>query len=269
MGILNVTPDSFYDGGRHFDETAALAQARRLEEEGAGIIDVGGESTRPGSGPVALEEELRRVVPVIEGIRRRSDIPVSIDTTKPEVARAALDAGADLINDVSGLRFRPELADLAAERDVPLVLMHSRHTPETMQRSVHYDDLRAEVLEELDASVHTARERGVERKRIIVDPGIGFAKDLEHNLEILATPGFLAPLGLPVLIGPSNKAFISRITGAPIDSRTGGTAAAVTAAVLSGAHFIRVHDVPTMSQAALVAHAMRTVQEKGVEAWSR
>jgi len=257
MGILNVTPDSFFDGGRYADGSSAEAQAMRLVEAGADVLDVGGESTRPGSRPVDGAKEMARVLPVIGAVRKRSDIPISIDTTKSAVARAALDAGADAVNDISGLRFDPGIADLAAERSAPLVLMHSRAVPETMQRNVDYADLFAEILRELEASVDLAVSRGVVRETIIVDPGIGFGKTAGHNLSILASPGFLAPLGLPVLVGPSNKSFIGAVTDAPVEERTGGTAAAITAAVLAGVHMIRVHDVATMRQVASIAEAIR------------
>lgn len=260
MGILNVTPDSFYDGGRHHDLGAAAVHAARMEQDGVDIIDVGGESTRPGSRPVDAEEEKERVLPAIRAIRSRSDIPVSIDTTKSEVARAALEEGADLLNDISGLRFDPALADLAAQREVPLVLMHSRDMPETMQKNVSYDDLYAEIGAELERSVEIATSRGVPRERLIVDPGIGFGKTPEHNLMILRAPGFLASLGLPVLVGPSNKSFIGAVTDAPADARTGGTAASVAACVLAGVHFVRVHDVATMIQVVQIARAIREVR---------
>ncbi len=269
MGIVNVTPDSFFDGGHHMDRHRAVDRAAEMLDEGADIIDIGGESTRPGSRAVDAEEEMDRVMPVIAGLRARFDVPISIDTTKVQVARAAADAGADLLNDVSGLRFEPDLADLAAERGLPMVLMHSRHTPEIMQREVHYDDLKAEILAELTLAVDLAVGRGVPRDRIIVDPGLGFAKTALHNLEILAMPGFLASMGLPVLVGPSNKSFISAVTDCPVERRTGGSAAAVTAAVMGGVHFIRVHDVATMRQAALVASAMRSIVTKGGGAWMR
>ena len=263
MGILNVTPDSFFDGGRYDGGERADDQARLLEEDGADVIDVGGESTRPGSKPVDASEEADRVLPVIRAIRKRSDVPISIDTSKSEVARAALDEGADAINDISGLRFDPGIADLAAERSVPLILMHSRAVPETMQDDVRYGDLFAEILGELETSVDLAVSRGVSRESIIVDPGIGFGKTPAHNVAILARPGFLEPLGLPVLVGPSNKSFIGAFTDAPVDRRTGGTAAAVAAAVLGGAHMIRVHDVATMKQAASIAEAIRNGGERG------
>jgi dihydropteroate synthase len=267
MGILNVTPDSFFDGGAHFEKDRAVEQVERMLAEGADIIDVGGESTRPGSQPVGPEEEKRRVVPIIETIRECSDVPISVDTTKAEVALAAVQAGADLINDISGMRFEPRLARIAADHGLPMVLMHSRHTPETMQRSVHYDDLRAEIVAELEAGIRKASAYGVPRERIIVDPGIGFGKTPGHNLEILATPGFLDELMCPVLVGPSNKSFIAAVTDAPVDQRTGGTAAAVTAAVMGGAHFVRVHDVATMVQVTRVAHAMSRACHGGGETW--
>jgi dihydropteroate synthase len=263
MGVLNVTPDSFFDGGRYAGTADAEARARVLEEDGADVIDVGGESTRPGSKPVDAQEEMGRVLPVIRAIRKRSDVPVSIDTSKSEVARAALDEGADAINDISGLRFDPGIADLAAERSVPLILMHSRAVPETMQDDVRYEDLFGEILSELRTGVDLAVARGVRRESIIVDPGIGFGKTPAHNLAILSRPGFLEPLGLAVLVGPSNKSFIGAVTDAPVDRRTGGTAAAVAAAVLGGAHMVRVHDVATMRQATAIAVAIRDRRDQG------
>ncbi len=231
--------------------------------DGADIVDVGGESTRPGSLPVSAAEEMERVVPVIAAVRARWDVPVSVDAGKHIVAEEAAGAGADLINDISGLRFDPGLASVAARRELPMVLMHSRDVPRTMQAEPRYGDLRAEIIAELGESVRVAIAAGVRRDRIIVDPGIGFGKTVRHNLEILGTHGFLDPLGLPVLIGPSNKSFIGAVDGDPSQDRTGGTAAAVAAAVMAGADFVRVHDVRTMLQASRVAHAMRLASSPG------
>jgi dihydropteroate synthase len=263
-GILNVTPDSFSDGGRHHDRARAIERGLEMVREGADLLDIGGESTRPGAAPVPAGEELGRVVPVIRGLRRETDIPISIDTTKPEVAQAAVAEGADLINDISGLRFDPSLADLAARLGVPMVLMHSRKTPELMQKEVHYDDLAGEILEELRACIRAAVSRGVAPSSIIVDPGIGFAKTADHNLRVLADLSFLEPLGRPVMVGPSRKSFIGAVTGAGVGGRLGGTAAAVAAAVIGGANFLRVHDVSMMKQAADVAFAMLQARGKGL-----
>jgi dihydropteroate synthase len=257
VGILNVTPDSFSDGGAYLDAPRALDRALAMVEEGADIIDVGGESTRPGSRPVDADEEKRRVVPVIAMMRRSTPIPISVDTTKAAVAEAALADGANMINDVSCLRFDPGLAAVAARASVPLVLMHSRKTPSDMQEDIRYDDLFGDVLAELKASMAEAVRLGVDESGIIVDPGIGFAKTVEHNLQVLANLGFLARLGRPVMVGPSRKSFIGKLTGDGVENRTGGTAAAVTAAVMAGANFLRVHDVSIMKQAARIAFSMK------------
>jgi dihydropteroate synthase len=257
VGVLNVTPDSFSDGGRYRDPERAVERGLEMVEEGADIIDIGGESTRPGSRPVSGPEEIERVVPVIARLRREADTPISIDTTKSHVAEAAVEAGASMINDVSGLRSDPALARLAASGSIPIVLMHSRKTPEDMQQDIHYDDLFAEILGELKASVRIACEAGVCMSSIIVDPGIGFAKTAMQNIEILSRLGFLASLGRPVMVGPSRKSFIGAVTGADVGNRAGGTAAAVAAAVMGGASFLRVHDVSMMKQAAAIAFSIR------------
>jgi len=204
MGIVNVTPDSFSDGGVHFDRATAVDAALRMEADGAAIVDVGGESTRPGSEPVSVETELDRVVPVIAGIRARSDVPISVDTTKARVAEAALDAGADVINDVTALR-DPAMRALAAQRGVPVVLMHMRGAPKTMQQDIHFDDVVRDVARELTGFRDAAMAAGV--TQIVVDPGIGFGKTAEHNLQLLARASELTPIA-PVMIGASRKAFI-------------------------------------------------------------
>jgi len=243
MGILNVTPDSFSDGGVHFDQSKAVHAALQMEEDGAAIIDAGGESTRPGAAPVSAEEEMARVVPVIEQIRRRSDVPISIDTTKAAVARAALDAGADIINDVSAMRHDPEMRGVAAKSGVPVILMHMRGEPRTMQQLAQYDDVVADVARELRGFFEEAVSAGVDRGQILVDPGIGFAKTAEHNLEILARCDELRAIA-PVVIGASRKAFIGHLTGrASGPERMTGSLAAVGAAFRGGAAVVRVHDV--------------------------
>jgi dihydropteroate synthase len=241
MGILNITPDSFSDGGVHFDHAKALHAALQMEADGAEILDIGGESTRPGAEPIAAQTEIDRVVPLIEEIRRRSAIPISIDTTKAAVAEAALEGGATMINDVSAMRFSPAMAPLAAKRGVPVILMHMRGNPSTMQSLAVYDDVVSDVARELGECVADVRARGV--KKIYVDPGIGFAKTFEHNLELLARAEELAKLG-PLVIGASRKAFVGQITGrAAGPERSDGSLAAVAAAHRAGAAMVRVHDV--------------------------
>ena len=243
MAILNVTPDSFSDGGVHFDRARAIESALRMEQEGAAFIDVGGESTRPGAEEVDVEQELERVVPVIEGIRARSEVTISIDTRKARVARAALDAGADLINDVSALRHDPDMRALAAQRGVPVILMHMRGEPRTMQENIHYDDVVEEVMRELSEWRDDAMAAGIAENQILVDPGIGFGKTFEHNVELLARCEELTRIA-PVVIGASRKGFIGHLTGQPSGpARMAGSLATVAAAHRGGATIVRVHDV--------------------------
>jgi dihydropteroate synthase len=243
MGIVNVTPDSFSDGGVHFDRARAIDAALRMVEDGATIIDVGGESTRPGSDGATVEVEIERVVPVIEGIRRRSDVTISVDTRKAVVAEAAFDAGADMLNDVSALRHDPALAPLAARRGVPVILMHMRGEPRTMQKNPQYDEVVTDVVRELTAWRDAAIAAGIAPERILVDPGIGFGKTFDHNLELLARCDELTPIA-PVVIGASRKAFIGHLTGRPAGpERAIGSLAAVAAAERGGAAVVRVHDV--------------------------
>jgi len=256
MGILNATPDSFSDGGHLATAEAAVAYGLGLYEAGADWVDVGGESTRPGAARVDLKEETHRVVPVVEGLRRRGAGPISVDTTRAEVARAALDAGADLVNDVSGFRFDPAMAPLVAERGVPAVLMHSRGRFEEMHRDPAYRDVAREVVAELGDALARAERAGVPRERLIVDPGIGFAKDAAHSLEALGKLRALEALDRPVLVGPSRKSFIGKVLEAPVGRRLMGTAAAVAAAVLLGAHVLRVHDVGEMVEVVRVCDAI-------------
>lgn len=243
MAILNITPDSFSDGGVHFDHMKALHAALEMAEEGAAIIDVGGESTRPGSDPVSAEMEMERVIPVIEQIRARVDVPISIDTTKAAVAAAALDAGADVINDVSALRFDDAMRPLAAKRGVPVILMHMRGTPKTMQTAIRFDDVVADVARELAEFRDAAVAAGVEAAQIVLDPGIGFGKTFEQNLELLARAAELRPVG-PLVIGASRKKFIGHLTGHDAGpGRMPGSLACVAAAARAGACLVRVHDV--------------------------
>jgi dihydropteroate synthase len=255
MGILNTTPDSFSDGApRSTDEYVGIGM--RLVGEGADIVDVGGESTRPGAEPVSLDEELARSVPVIRGIRAQSKIPISIDTSKAEVAREALAAGADMINDVTALRGDPDMAAVAAEAGCPLVLMHMLGTPRTMQEDPRYDDVVGDISGFLRERIRAAAAAGIEETNIIVDPGIGFGKKLQHNLEILNRLKEFAALGRPILVGPSRKSFIGMILDQPSDQRVEGTLAAVAICVMNGAWIIRVHDVRETVRAVWVAEAI-------------
>jgi dihydropteroate synthase len=265
MGILNVTPDSFSDGGQFVSLEKALAHAEQMIAEGADIIDVGGESTRPGGEPVSIEDEIARVVPVIEALSKRFETPLSVDTTKSEVARAALDAGAAIVNDISALRFDFYVADAAARAGAGLVLMHSRGTPATMHRLPPVADIMEEVVSSLRASLHMAERRGVARESIVIDPGIGFGKSHEQNLELIARLDELIAAfpDYPLLIGPSRKSFIGKILAddsgspAPASNRLNGTMAVVTAAVLKGAHIVRVHDVKATSETIRIADRIR------------
>lgn len=264
MGVVNVTPDSFSDGGRFLDSRAAIDQGLRLAAAGADIIDVGGESTRPFSEPVPADEEIQRVVPVIAALAKTIRIPISIDTTKAAVARRALEAGAAMINDITALRSDPGLGALAAESGVPVVLMHMQGEPRTMQVAPRYDDLVAEIRLFLQQAADAAEERGVRRERLIVDPGIGFGKTAEHNLELIRRLPEFAGLGLPLLVGPSRKAFIRRLVKPEGDQDISpdhpavetGTQAAVAAAILKGAHIVRVHDVANTRATLKVADAI-------------
>jgi dihydropteroate synthase len=243
MAILNVTPDSFSDGGVHFDPIVAIEAALRMEADGAAILDIGGESTRPGSDAVPVDEELARVLPVIEGIRRRSGIPISIDTRKARVAAAALEAGANIINDVSALRHDPEMRALAASTGVDVILMHMRGEPRTMQENPQYDDVVRDVARELETWRDEAIDAGIDAKKIYVDPGIGFGKTSAHNLALLAHCDAFVRIA-PVVIGASRKGFIGQLTGQPGGApRMAGSLAAVAAAHRGGASIVRVHDV--------------------------
>jgi dihydropteroate synthase len=257
MAILNVTPDSFYDGGRHSDVGTAVGDAMAMVEAGADIIDIGGESTRPGATPVSLSEEAGRVLPVIRSLRRLTNLPISIDTYKAAVAEAALAEGADIVNDVSALTFDSGMADLVASEKVPVILMHMQGTPATMQLDPRYGDVVAEVRDFLATRVAFAAERGIEREKIIIDPGIGFGKTLDHNLALLRDLPALAQLGQPLLVGVSRKGFVGKLLDANAEERLEGSIAAAVAAVLAGAHIVRVHDVKATRSAIRVADAIR------------
>lgn len=257
MGIVNVTPDSFSDGGRFLDPAAAVAHGVRLADEGARILDVGAESSRPGSDPVSEEEELRRLLPVVAGLRKAlPEIVLSVDTTKAAVASAALDAGADMVNDISGGTFDPAILSLCAGRGASVVLMHMRGRPKTMQDQVAYTDVVAEVAAELHIRAQAAERAGLGPGHIVVDPGLGFSKGPEHNLALIAHLGALVSLGYPVLVGASRKSTIGVLTGAPVAGRLPGTLALHTAALLNGASLFRVHDVKEHMQALTCAAAL-------------
>lgn len=261
MGILNVTPDSFSDSGLYFDRSEAIKRALRMAEEGADIIDIGGESTRPGSEPLAIEEELKRTVPVIEALSKELAIPLSIDTYKSEVARMALDAGASMVNDISGLRFDPEMANIVSEYKVPVVIMHIKGTPKDMQKNPAYEALMPEIIDSLREGIGLALESGISEDKLVIDPGIGFGKTSEHNLEIIHSLLNLTLLEKPVLVGPSRKAFIGRVLGdVPPTARLEGTAAAVAISIMNGANIIRVHDVKEMVEVARVADAIKRIR---------
>ncbi len=257
MGIVNVTPDSFSDGGRFFGSEVALEQARRMVEAGADILDIGGESTRPFSKPVSVDEELRRVIPVIEGIRGFSEIPVSIDTTKAAVARGALASGANIINDVSALTFDEAMVDVAAQAGAPVILMHMQGTPGTMQENPRYASLFSEVIAFLEERIQYAEKNGVDRSQVMVDPGIGFGKTVAHNVRIVAHLEFLHALDRPVVFGASRKRFIGSILDREVADREVGTAVVNTQAIAAAAHVLRVHDVPFHKQVAVMADALR------------
>jgi dihydropteroate synthase len=269
MGIVNVTPDSFSDGGRFFSAGDAVAQAMRLVREGADIIDVGGESTRPFSDFVSEEEETRRVVPVIRALAERIDVPISIDTNKAGVARAAIEAGATILNDVGALRLDPLMAAVAAESGVPVIVMHMLGTPKTMQKAPVYKDLFGEIHDFLAEAIGRALDAGVSRSQIVIDPGIGFGKTVTHNLMLLGDLGKLRELDAPILMGPSRKAFIRKLLKPPdqTDISTDlpivetGTQATVAAAVLAGAHILRVHDVAATAATVRILDAVRHAAE--------
>jgi dihydropteroate synthase len=258
MGVLNVTPDSFADHGRYFEQAHALAQARALVAAGADILDIGGESTRPFADPVPLEEELRRVLPIIEALAPEIAVPISIDTYKASVARAALEAGATLINDISALRFDPDMAPLAAELEAPVVLMHMQGSPRDMQRHPHYDDLLGEIRDFFRDRLDFATSRGLSPDLLVLDPGIGFGKTWKHNLEILNHLDVFLDLGCPLMVGPSRKAFIGHILDLPAgEERDIGTLAALAIAVTHGARILRTHNVAYARQFLAVLEAIR------------
>jgi dihydropteroate synthase len=257
MGVVNVTPDSFSDGGRHLEPEAAVRHGLRLVEEGADLLDVGGESTRPGAAGVSAEEQVRRVVPVIRELASAVDVPISVDTRSAAVAREALQAGASVVNDVSGLRHDPGMAGVCAEHGCAVVLMHMRGTPADMRERTDYDDVVADVVAELRGAMDAAVAAGVDPERIAVDPGIGFAKTAAQSFRLVADLGALAALGRPVVLGVSRKSFLGSVLDVPPEERLLGTAAAIVAGILAGARIVRVHDVRPTVQVARVADAIR------------
>ena len=253
MGILNVTPDSFSDGGMFLEKDKAVARGIALANEGADIIDVGGESTRPGADPVSLQEELDRVIPVISELTDSIDVPISVDTYKSDVAREAISAGASMINDISGLRFDKEMANFAAEKEVAVVLMHIKGSPRNMQLDPQYDNMLEEIKNYLSESIEIGIKAGIDKSKIIVDPGIGFGKKIEDNFELIKNLGYFRELGHPILVGPSRKSFLWKtLSRAPSDTLE-ATTAAVTASILYGADIVRVHDVKEISGAIKIA----------------
>ena len=269
MGVINITPDSFSDGGKFFAHDAAVAQGLKLAADGADILDIGGESTRPFSDPVSAEEEIERVIPVVEKLAEQLTIPISIDTMKAEVARRAIEAGAAMINDVSALRFDPAMGEVASKFGTPVVLMHMLGSPKTMQESPAYDNLLADITDFLKDAIERARKQGISKSKLIVDPGIGFGKTVSHNLFLIRHLNAFAALGVPILIGPSRKAFIRKLLkdehnddiapDLPIVET--GTQAAVAAAVLCGAHIVRVHDVANTRATIRILDAVRSAQD--------
>ncbi|MUH01390.1 dihydropteroate synthase [Scytonema sp. UIC 10036] len=257
MGVLNVTPDSFSDGGDFYTLSAALAQARAMVASGVDIIDVGGQSTRPGAEQISLTEELDRVLPVLRLLRTELQVPISVDTTRADVAKAAVEEGADIVNDISGGTFDPKMLSTISSLNVPVILMHLRGNPQNMQTMTDYEDLMGEILSFLTQQIAAATAAGIDRQKIIIDPGIGFAKNYEHNLEILRRLPELRQLNCPILVGLSRKSFIGRILNQPDPkSRVWGTAAACCAAIFNGADLLRVHDVTEMRDVSLVADAI-------------
>lgn len=256
MGIVNVTPDSFSDGGKFLERNAAVDHALKLVDNGADILDIGGESTRPNADRVSVAEELRRVVDVVAQVRQATDRLISIDTTKAEVARQALAAGANIVNDISGLTFEPEIVDVCAESDCGVICMHILGTPQTMQRDPHYDNVVTDVCDFLSTRLAALERSGIARDRVITDPGIGFGKTAQHNVDLLSNIGVLRELNRPVLIGHSRKRFLAKVLGRPLEERTFGTIGVAIAVAAQGADMIRVHDVHETRDALLAWHAI-------------
>lgn len=257
MGILNVTPDSFSDGGRYLNPDDAIARALGMVEQGADVLDLGAESSRPGAVPIDEEEERRRLLPIVEAVCRRVSIPVSIDTTKASIAERALDAGAAIINDISALRFDARMGAVVAKSGAGVILMHMQGTPQTMQHAAQYADVVAEVRRFLKARVEAAREMGIGPKRILLDPGIGFGKNCRHNLALLNQLETVSMLGRPLVVGVSRKAFLGKVLDRPVDKRLMGTAGAVAVAIMKGVRMVRVHDVEPIRDVVRIIEAIR------------
>jgi len=262
MGILNVTPDSFFDGDLHYRTNDAVKHGLEMVNDGADIIDVGGESTRPFSDPLPLEEELRRVIPVIKALSQEIDIPISVDTYKSEVARQALEAGAKMVNDISALRFDPAMGPLVAEAGVPIVLMHMKGTPKNMQANPTYKDLLGEIIGFLSNAIEQAVEIGIRRGLIIIDPGIGFGKSLDDNLSIIKELHRFSSVGHPILVSTSNKSFIGHVLDLPLESRETGTMATIAAAVMNGANIVRAHNVRAAKETVTIIDAIKSGRTK-------
>lgn len=256
MGILNVTPDSFSDGGIYLDKKSAVQKGLQLIKDGADILDIGGESTRPGSHPVTAEEEKRRILPVISEIRKKTDALISVDTTKSEVLKSALDAGADILNDISAMRFDPKILGLASKQDIPVIIMHMKGTPRNMQESPEYDNVIQEIKTFLKQRITDALTAGIKKNKIIIDPGIGFGKRLKDNLKIISNLSAFSELGFPILIGVSRKSFIGDLLNLSPEKRIEGTIASSLISILQGAHILRVHDVSSLKKAVIVAEAI-------------
>lgn len=256
MGVLNVTPDSFSDGGLYFDKDKAVEKGFELAADGADIIDVGGESTRPGTDPVPAQEELRRVIPVISALREKTDVLISVDTTKSEVAEAAIEAGADIINDISAFHFDSKMPLLAAQKGVSVILMHMKGTPKTMQINPSYEDLLSEIKSFLQEKIEAAQASGINKEKIIIDPGIGFGKSAADNLILINHLDFLEELERPILIGTSRKSFLGSILNLPPQERSEGSIASAVVSIIRGAHILRVHEVRSIKRAVLVAESI-------------
>ena len=260
MGILNITPDSFSDGGKYFSVNQAITHALQMVQDGADIIDIGGESSRPGAALVSTDEEINRIVSVIERIAKETNIPISVDTYKAKVAKTAIDAGAQIINDITAMTSDSEMFSLAAKTGVPVILMHIQGSPQTMQLNPQYQNVVSDITTYLNNAILNAKNNGIIENQIVIDPGIGFGKAIEHNLTILNHLSDFVALGRPMLIGVSRKSFIGKILDLPVEQRLEGTAAAVAISVLNGAKIVRVHDVKEMIRVVKIADAIRTAK---------